>query len=207
MKNILITLGLILLLVNPIFIIQAYATKPLTESSYWFECTAGYVVTTIPIHSPLTGRDGFFGIDAYHVKASSFGPDYDIVLYYILFNPSQPSDVEPIAFYISKSIGIPSLPFIPYPELSVTRKGLAISVNNLPSILPPPYTISGIPKQIEVTSNPHLSITGKIQPETIGPLPTPAGQMSIKFKGTWCPVSPTEYFIFNVRVTITLTAV
>jgi len=196
-----LTVLVLSLLVAPMVSIQASAAKPLPTPPFWFECTAGYEVhTDIFVLSSKTGRVGLLGIDAYHVHASSFGSNYGLVIYYLI-DLSDPSNVyvEPIALCASKFIPL----FIEYPHLSVSRKGLTITANNLPESLPPGYILLGtLPLHVEVTAKPNLS-----KPEKI-PLEFQTIQLDViivTFDGMWCAahtLTELQYFVFNVRVTI-----
>jgi len=155
------------------------------------------VVLDISGYNP--GSVGFLGIDVYQVYASSFGPNYDLAIYYI-FMPTDTYPefvVVPIALYASKGLGTL---FTSWEDLTVSRKGLTITTSNLPHTLPEGYVVVGeIPDSVTVTANPSLSRPTKIPLEfqTIA-----VRLMIVTFQGTWCVVSDTEYFVFNVRVTI-----
>jgi len=207
----------------PISIIPIYGKpkeySPVT-SSIWFQCTAGYkvfkdiMVFDISDSKPV----GFFGIDIYHVQASSFGSNYDLAIYYI-FNPI--GGVIPIGLF-SNNPDLEGL-FTINSELTVTRNGLNITANNLPDLddlYLPSYQlfnslepITKLPKTITIEGKPSEYTPNRIPQEY---QEIPILQVGIvRFRGSWFPTFIeqiyhgndhkqiyTEFFVFNVKVTI-----
>ena len=179
-----------------------YASNPRTSSanSYWFICYAGYAVTDIPFS--YDGLSGSLGIDAYHVIASSFGPNYDLVMYYLAtLNPvtNEPMYV-PLAFYISKDIGVlTKLGFIYNPDISVSRdRRLTIIAENLP--------ISYAPSTLTFRANPWQNRPETFQEHIV------AEHIDVEFTGIWggpsTIIEPTlvaqEFYVFLVKFVLKL---
>ena len=210
-------------MIMPISIIPIYAKpkvySPVT-SSIWFQCTAGYkvfkdiMVFDISDSKPV----GFFGIDIYHVQASSFGSNYDLAIYYI-FNPID--GVIPIRLF-SNNPDLEGL-FTINSEFTVTRNGLTIIANNLPDLddlYLPTYQlfnslepVTTLPNTIIIEGKPSECTPSKI-PQEFQEIPIPQVGI-VRFIGSWSPTfieqiyhennnKPiyTEFFVFNVRVTI-----
>jgi hypothetical protein len=215
---------ILFLLILPIFAIPVYAKPKVynpAKSSLWFECTAGYKVfkdIMVFDSSEDSKPVGFFGIDIYHVHASSFGSNYDLAIYYI-FNPLD--DVIPIGLF-SNNPALEGL-FTINSKFTVTRNGLTLTANDLPTLddlyLPSYQLITSLGPVLELPNK--ITIEGKPSEYTPNRIPQEFQEIPIppigivRFRGTWFPtlieqinigndIKPiyTEFFVFNVRVTI-----
>jgi len=193
----------------------ASSTKPKSSNSFWFICYAGYAVMNIPVIDYSTGLPvGLLGIDAYHVIASSFGNNYDLVMYYLVVS-IEPMVVTPLAFYVSNP-NMGGLGFQYNPSISVSRDPvLTIIVDGLPSNpLPTPYAAYPyVPSTLTFKANPWQNRPEMFQEQM------KAGPLDVKFTGIWCgpsaaiidpsttpPLVAQEFYVFLVKVVLTVSS-